>query len=156
MLKNVLRLFAFAGFALAAAIPMTASAAGGGGGGGLTGITVSIGSPINLQNKLLVCVPVTVTCTGQLPKVFGFGEVDVVIEQANGKSVATGVGGFLLADCPTSPQTVIVLVTPISYGYAPAVPFHGGKAIAFAGASACDAIEYYCIGGSVGPQPVHI
>jgi len=142
MLKNLLRLFAVAAFALAAAVPMTASAAGAGGGGGLTGITVSIGSPINLQNKLLVSVPVTVTCTGQLPNAFGFGEVDVVIEQAN--------------DCPTSPQTVIVLVTPISNGYAPAVPFHGGKAIAFAGASACDAIEYYCIGGSIGPQPVHI
>jgi hypothetical protein len=155
MLKNFARLFAVAAFAAAAVIPITASAAGGGGGGG-TGITVSIGSPITLQNRLLVGVPVTITCTGQLPTGFGFGEVDATIEQANGKVVATGFGIVNLSDCPTTPQTFIVQVTPTSTGFSAPIPFHGGPAIAFAGASACDATFYVCIGGSAGPQPVRI
>ncbi len=63
MLKNFVRLFAVAAFAVVvAAVPATASAAGGGGG---TGITMSIG-PSSLQGRILVTVPVTITCAPPL------------------------------------------------------------------------------------------
>jgi hypothetical protein len=159
MLKRFLRLFALvagAGFAAAAVVPITASAAGGGFGGG-SGITVVVGSPITLTDRLLVDVPVTITCTGTFPTGFGYGEVDAQVQQASGKSVATGFGHVILTSCPTTPQTFIVPVTPQSTapGVAP-IPFHGGPALAWAGASAGDAYYYYFLGGSVGPIAVRL
>jgi len=148
MLRTFARLLAVGAFVLAAAIPTTASAAGGGGGAGMT---VAIGSPITLTDRILVSVPVTVTCTTTLANPFLFGSIFVSVQQASGQSVSHGSGGLALASCPATPQTFNVLVTPdLASG-----PFHGGGAIAFAGASACD-ITFICIGGSVGPLSVRL
>jgi hypothetical protein len=151
MLKNFARMLAVGAFVLAAAIPTTASAAGGGGG---VGITVAIGSPITLTDRLLVTVPVTVTCTTQLANPFQFGSIFVSIQQADGRSVSHGSGVLNLPSCPATPQTFNVLVTPDLFP-SPSGPFHGGGAIAFAGASACDTL-FICIGGSVGPVSVRL
>jgi len=152
MLRTFARLLAVGAFVLAAAVPTTASAAGGGGGG--VGITVAIGAPITLTDRVLVTVPVTVTCTATLPNPFQFGSIFVSIQQASGKSVSHGSGGLALRSCPATPQTFNVLVTPDLFP-SPSGPFHGGGAIAFAGASACD-ITFICIGGSVGPVSVRL
>ena len=104
MFKNIVRAVAVAGLALAAAIPTSASAAG-----GLPfppGVNVSIGSPITLQSKLLVTVPVTVSCPTIVPGTFNGGDVEVAVMQANGKSVSQGTGVFELTGCDANPQTV--------------------------------------------------
>jgi hypothetical protein len=117
-------------------------------------MTFAIGSPITLTNRVLVTVPVTVTCTTQLANPFQFGNVFVSIQQASGRSVSHGSGGLNLTSCPVTPQTFNVLVTPDLFP-SPSGPFHGGGAIAFAGASACDTFSI-CIGGSVGPVSVRL
>ncbi len=151
MLRTFARLLAVGAFVLAAALPTTASAAGGGGG---VGMTVAIGSPITLTDRILVTVPVTVTCTTTLANLFQFGSIFVSIQQASGQSVSHGSGRLTLTSCPATPQTFNVLVTPDQFP-TPSGPFHGGGAIAFAGASACD-ITFICIGGSVGPVSVRL
>lgn len=154
MVKNLMRLLAVASFAVAAAIPVTASAAAGGGGGGGTGITVVMGHPSKVQAHLLVTVPVTITCTSPLPSGFVFGQVNVQIEQAVGKTVSVGFGFLDLTSCPSTPTTFKLAVIP-GGGPNPPIPFHHGAAVAFAGAVACDASKN-CIGGSDGPKVVHI
>jgi hypothetical protein len=151
MLRTFARLLAVGAFVLAAAIPTTASAAGMGGG---VGMTVTIGSPITLTDRILVAVPVTVTCTTTLANPFQFGSIFVTVQQASGQSVSHGSGGLALTSCPAAPQTFTVLVTPDLFP-SPSSPFHGGGAIAFAAANACD-VTFICIGGSVGPVSVRL
>jgi hypothetical protein len=153
MLKNCLRLFLIATFAVAAAIPITASAAGGGGGGG-TGITVVVGQPSREQAHLVVTVPVTITCTAPLPSGFAFGQVNVQILQVANKTVNYGNGFLILTSCPTKPTTFKVVVIP-GGGPTPPLPFHHGVAVESAFASACDPTNT-CIAGSDGPKLVHI
>jgi hypothetical protein len=148
MLKTLVRLIAVGAFVLAAVIPMTASAAGVPG----VGISVAIGSPITLTDRLLVAVPVTVTCTTPLTNPVLFGDVFVTIEQASGRSVSHGGGGANLTSC--APQTFNILVTPDVFP-STSSPFHGGPAIASASATACDT-QFTCIGGSVGPISVRL
>lgn len=155
MLKSLLRLAAVASFAAAAVVPVTASASGGGFPG--TGITVTIGSPISLQDRILVDVPVTITCTQPLTNGFGFAQVTASVQQAGGRNVATGSGFLSLDQCPSSPTTYVlqVLTQPSSQNTAP-IPFHGGPAIASAGAFACDAFFTTCIGGSTPLESVRL
>jgi hypothetical protein len=149
MLKNFARVLAVGAFVLTAAIPTTASAAGGPG----VGMTLTIGSPITLTDRLLVQVPVVVTCTTPLANPVNFGGVFVTVQQAAGRSIAAGFGFANLTTCPTSPTTVVVNVLPNGGMTGP--PFHGGNAIVSASASACDT-AFVCVGGSAGPVSVRI
>ena len=152
MLKNFLRLLPVMAFALAAALPAPAAAAGGGGG---TPITVSIGAA-KVQSKILVTVPVTIQCAAPLAgQPLGFGEVNVFIEQAYGKSVSHGSGGVVFFFCPASPQTVDVIVTPDLYP-TPSTAFHGGRAIGTANAFAQDPTGTVFGSGAIGPIPIKL
>jgi hypothetical protein len=154
MLKNFARLLAVAAFAVViAAVPTTASAAGGGGG---TGLNVTIGSA-TVQARILVTVPVTVTCTGPLADtVLGSGSVNVFIEQANGKAVSHGSGVAFFTFCSSSPQTINVLVTPDILTTPPSTAFHGGPAVATVFAGAVDPTFTISEGGSAGPQVIKL
>ena len=137
MLRFLARFLAVSAFAVVAAVPVTALAAGGGGGGGSSnGMTITIGSPITLQNKLLATVPVTVSCVSDLGSSASLG-VDVAIQQANGKQVSHGIGFANLGSCTPTPQTFVVQVTP-DIQPVPSGPFKHGSAIAQASGSICD------------------
>src|SRR5215813_2441153 len=153
MLKNFARLFAVSAFAmLMAAVPSTASAAGGGGG---TGITVTIGQA-SMQGRVLVTVPVTITCDTPLAGTAVLGSFNVTVEQAFGRSVSHGSGFANFDVCPAPPQTINLLVTPDIYTTPPSTAFHGGTAIASAFAGAVDPTFTIFEGGSVGPQVVKL
>ena len=137
MVRSLIRLLLVSGAAVLAVLPLTASAAGGGGGGGTSnGMTITIGSPITLQGKLLVTVPVTVSCVDTIttdPAVTQPGSLSVVIEQASGKSVIQGSGGIELDSCSPTPQTFAIQVTPIN-----GLRFKNGAAIVSASGDICD------------------
>ena len=141
MLKSFVRGSLISAVALVAMLPLTASAAGGGGGvGSSNGMTVTIGSPITLQNRLLVTVPVTVTCVATIsvdPTLTQPGFIGVTVEQASGSAVAIGSGGAELDSCSPTPQTFLVQVTP-NVGPTNSPPFHGGPAIVSAAGGICD------------------
>ena len=153
MLKNFARLLAVAASAAAlAAIPATASAAGGGGG---TGITLTIGNA-TMQGRVLVTVPVTITCDAPLAGTPVSGSVNVTIVQAYGKNVSHGSGFATFDGCPATPQTIDVLVTPDLYTTPPSGSFHGGTAAVSAFAGAVDPTFTIFEGGSVGPLAVKL
>lgn len=140
MLRSLLRLAVVSAVAVVAAVPLTASAAGGGGGGGSSnGMTITIGSPITLQSKLLVNIPVTVSCDVPIsvdPTVNQPGFVTVTVEQSAKGTVAVGSGGVELDSCSPSPQTFLVQATPTP---GPTMlSFHGGPAIVAATGEICD------------------
>jgi len=140
MLRFVIRLVVISTLAVLAVAPMTASAAGGGGGGGNNGMTITIGSPISLQNHLLVTVPVTVSCTGSIsvdPTLGQPGSIGVTVQQASRGNSALGSGGVQLNSCSPTPQTFLVQVVPI-VGLTGSSTFHGGPAIVTAGGGICD------------------
>ena len=141
MLKFSVRVFLVSAVAMVAMLPLTASAGGGGGGGGSSnGMTIKIGSPITLQSRLLVTVPVTVTCVVPIsvdPTLDQPGSIGVTVEQASRNSVAIGSGGAELDTCSPTPHTILVQVTPI-VGPTNSPSFHGGPAIVSAGGGICD------------------
>jgi len=141
MLKSFVRVFLVSAVALVAMLPLSASAAGGGGGGGSNnGMTITVGSPITLQNHLLVTVPVTVTCVATIsvdPTLTQPGSIGVTVEQASKGTVAIGSGGVELDSCSPTPQTFLVQVTP-NVGLTSSPPFHGGPAIVSANGVICD------------------
>jgi len=127
-----------------AAVPVTALA------DASTTMTIDVGQSITLQNKLLVTVPVTITCPGPLTAGFMPGFVNVTIEQANGKSVSHGTGGVSLAACDTTPQTFLIQVTPDILPVA-SPPFRKGSAILMVTSQICDNnFPQTCFLGSVG------
>ena len=140
MVRSLVRVLMVAAVVSAAALPATASASGGGGGGGSIGMTITIGSPVELQSRLLVTVPVTVTCVAPIsvdPTLTQPGFVGVTVEQASGTRVATGSGGTQLVSCSPVPQTFLVQVTP-NVGFADSAAFHGGPAIVSSAGGICD------------------
>ena len=142
MLRSLMRLVVVSAVAaVAVASPVAASAAGGGGGGGSSsGMTITIGSPITLQGKLLITVPVTVSCVAPIsvdPTITQPGSIGVTIEQASHSMVVVGSGGAELDSCSPTPQTFVVQVTP-NPGQVPSAPFHGGPAIVSAAGGICD------------------
>ena len=151
MFKHVMRAFAVAGFTLAAALPVTTSAAGG---PFQPGVNVTIGSPITLQSKLLVTVPVTVSCPTPFAGAFAFGDVSASVMEAYGKSVSQGNGDVQISSCDVNPHTFYVQVLPNTFP-TPSGPFHGGQAIVSASALVCDT-TFACYGGSAGPIAAHI
>jgi hypothetical protein len=151
MLRFLARFAVAAVFVAVAAIPVTASAAGGGGGG--TGMTIKIGKPITLQNRLLVTVPVTYSCL-PFSNPLQFGEIGVTVEQASRNSVSHGFGLANLFSCDSTPTTIFVQVTP-DIQPMPSGPFHKGGAIAIATGIACDTGNV-CEGGQDGWRTVRL
>lgn len=140
MVRLLVRGLMVAAVVAAAALPVTASAAGGGGGGGSHGMTITIGSPITLQSRLLVTVPVTVTCVAPIsvdPTLAQPGFIGVTVEQASGHTIATGSGGAELVSCLPTPQTFLIQMTP-NLGFTNSAAFHGGPAIVSSAGGICD------------------
>jgi hypothetical protein len=138
MLRSLARVVLFPGIAiLALASPIAASAAGGGGGGGSSnGMTITVGSPITLQDRLLVTIPVTVSCVDSIttdPAVTQPGSLIAALDQAQGKSVSQGFGGIELDSCSPTPQTFALQVTPVN-----GLAFHNGTAIVSVSGVICD------------------
>ena len=159
MLKSLVRVSLVSAVVVVAMLPLTASAAGGGGGGGSNGMTLTIGSPISLQNHLLITVPVTVTCVAPIsvdPTFSQPGGVGVTVEQASKNTVAIGEGNVELNSCSPTPQTFLVQVTP-NLGPTATAPFHGGPAIVIANGVICDAnFPQTCYFGSTPWQPTKL
>jgi hypothetical protein len=109
-----------------------------------------------MQGRVLVSVPVTITCDAPLAGTEVIGSVNVTVLQAFGKSVTHGSGFAEFSVCPATPQTIIVLVTPDIYTTPPSTSFHGGTAIVSAFAGAVDPTFTIFEGGQVGPQVVRI
>jgi hypothetical protein len=140
MLRILARVAAVGTFAVLGALPMTASAAGGGGGGSNNLMTIVVGSPISLHNRLLIVVPVTVTCVDTIaidPNTQPPGGVGVIVEEANRTTVSHGMGGVSLFSCSPTPQTFAIQVTP-DIAPSPSPPFHRGRAILLASGGMCD------------------
>ncbi len=159
MLRVLARFAVAATFAALAAVPITASAAGGGGGGGSSGMTITIGSPITLQNRLLVTVPVTVTCVAPItidPNLQQPGLLGVFVEQANRTTVSHGMGGLSLVSCSPTAQTFDIQVTP-DIAPTPSPPFHRGRGILMASGGICDnSFPQTCYFGSTAWHTVRI
>jgi len=147
--------FAFA-IALAWASPASAS----------TPMSVSVGRPITVTNKLLISVPLTVVCD-PLPNIPFQDLVSVQVTQARGKSVRHAQGFFtgasqpyLTCDGPTQNQlTVLAMPDPTSG------PFGPGPAILTASAvhqtaESCGFpgcfTNFQSESGSTGPIPVSL
>ena len=143
----------------AVAAPATVSADTGGGGGssGFGTLTIAIGSPVTLKAKLLLTVPVSITCTPP----DGFISVDetfddVLLSQASSRTVATAEaftpnGGTFTCDGTLHRYTATAV--------AGSVPFHGGQAIASMSASVCGTrsdFSFDCTSVSIGPLVVKI
>jgi hypothetical protein len=141
MLRSLVRFLVVCAITVVAAVPLTAAAAGGGGGGGSSnGMTITIGSPITLQGRLLVTVPVTVTCVAPIsvdPTITQPGSIGVTLEQVSKNTVVVGSGGAELDSCSPTPQTFVIQVTP-NVGQNASPPFHGGPAIVSAAGGICD------------------
>jgi hypothetical protein len=121
-------------FVATLAAPAIAAADTTGGGGDSNGfgtISVTIGSTARLQARLIVNVPVTITCTPPVDAVSVDGVFEAVqVMQASAKSVATG-DGFAQFACDGLAHTTTTAVVGKS------IPFHGGKAIASVEANVC-------------------
>ena len=134
--------------------------------GAAQAMTVSLGSP-SLTSRLLVTVPVTVTCSPFDPSLTVFSEsIGASVEQASGRAIAHGFTQQLVFSVPATlftcdgSATTIPVQVPADTS---SVPFHGGNAIvsASAGASAGTCFGTSCFGNtsqfaSVGPVSVRI
>jgi hypothetical protein len=132
MQRLFLRLFALALLTSGAVMAgMTASASAD------PGMTVAVGSPVSLQSKVVLNVPVTVTCDS-LGLGTNIGDVlTMTVQQASGKNVTVGTanlgatGGMLgpgaatLFTCDGSANNLTVPVIP----EAGEGPFKGGQAV---------------------------
>jgi hypothetical protein len=129
-------------------------------------LAVSVGSP-SLSARVLVTVPVTVSCSPFDPSLTVFSEsIGATVEQASGRAIARGSSqrfaftpAPLLFACDGSTTTIPVEVSADTTG----VPFHGGNAIvsASASASAGTCFGTVCFGntsqfGSAGPVSVRL
>ncbi len=96
-------------------------------------MTISLGSPA-LSSRIAVTEPVTVSCSPFDPGLVVYDQsVTVSVEQASGRSIATGSGnGYSAFPCDGSQTTVPVTVLGDPSG----PPFHGGSAVISASAQA--------------------
>jgi hypothetical protein len=91
------------------------------------GTTVTIGTPVTLsQSRLLLSVPVDISCSSSVFTTVLSGEISVGVRQAAGQDIAQGFGDTdgLLSLCDDATHTVYVTVQ------SRVVPFHGGLATA--------------------------
>jgi hypothetical protein len=118
--------------ALATPLGVAADTTGGGSGTGFGTISIKVGPSASLKARLLVTVPVTITCTPPIDAIAVDGTwAAVTIIQASGKTVASGganFGGFACDGLPHTYSTTIAALT---------VPFHGGAALVSVAASVC-------------------
>jgi hypothetical protein len=135
-------------------------------------VSVTVGSPLTVANRLLVSVPVHVVCApiGSPGDITLSDNVTVSVSQVDGKSVSSGTAtisaGPFSPQNPTAPgfltcdgSTVNTVIVPVQGNG----PFHGGGAIVsastshsvgtcfFPGFCSTDAFE----SGSVGPTGVN-
>jgi hypothetical protein len=104
-------------------------------------ITVTVGSQASLTVKLLAKVPVDVTCslnaagiTANASTTPDVSDVFVEVDEAVGKSIATGFG--FAGSFPCDGSTTHFLVPVQAQNCCPGVPFKTGKAIVSASAEA--------------------
>ena len=143
---------------------VTDAHAGGGGGpasaasgvGSTEPATVQIGPRAELVARVIVALPVTVTCAPLPGGAVTFGGVFAQVYQAQGRTVLSGSGFANVAanSCDNSPHTYIVDVYPNSNASGVGV-FHFGPAAATANAYACDS-SYDCASGSAPAQSIQI
>jgi hypothetical protein len=148
---------------LSVAIVLGASSTAGASGS----VTVTIGGPIQVTNRLLVSVPVNVVCDPLSGDTVLVDRVSVQLQQANGKTVSQGSasveGGpfspFLGSPFLTCDGSTVNTVTVKIVGSG---PFHGGKAIATASAThTVGTCSFFCSptdteSGVVGPSGVNV
>ena len=139
MRKSISSLAAIGATLVALAIPGLAKAD--------PGVTVAIGSSATLQSRVLLTVPVTVTCD---PVGDFFPMSFVSVEQASGTKIASGSGFLPTITCDSAPHTYGVSVLANSSG----PPFHGGQAVASASVSIFG--PFGSEGGSAGPQTIAV
>lgn len=112
------------------------------------GVTVAIGSSATLQSRVLLTLPVTVSCD---PVGDFFAMSFVSVEQAAGRQIARGTGfNFPLPVCDSTPHTYPVSVLADASG----PPFHGGQAVAFASVNIFGSLGSE--GGSAGLQAISV
>lgn len=111
------------------------------------GVTVTIGSTATLQSRVLLTVPITVTCD---PVGDFFSMSFVSVEQASGTRIASGSGFISTLTCDSAPHTYQVSVLAGASG----PPFHGGSAIASASVSIFGSLGSE--GGNAGPQAISV
>ena len=111
------------------------------------GVVVAIGPAATLQSRVLLGVPITVTCD---PLGDFFVMSYVSIEQASGTRIAAGSGYVPTVVCDSAPHAYQVSVLADASG----PPFHGGQAVAFASVNIFGSLGSE--GGSAGPQAISI
>jgi hypothetical protein len=111
------------------------------------GVTVAIGSTATLQSRVLLTVPITVTCD---PVGDFFTMSFISVEQASGSRIASGSGFISTLTCDSAPHTYPVNVLADTSG----PPFHGGQAVASASVNIFGSLGSE--GGSAGPQTVQV
>jgi hypothetical protein len=100
--------------------------------GAASAMTATVGEP-ELSAKVLITVPVTVSCDPVSPGLVVFSQsVSVLVEQASGRDIARGTASVfasfpqpLLFACNGTPTTLSVSVLADPNG----PPFHGGRAV---------------------------
>jgi hypothetical protein len=116
-------------------------------------VGITLGSRATLTARVLVTVPVTVTC-GPFDQFFGAMSNSVTVEQAAGNGIATGTGSIADLVCDGTPHTsqAGVLAAPTSK------PFHGGSAVASASLVVNGIIggQFVFDFGQAGPQVIAI
>jgi hypothetical protein len=111
------------------------------------GVTVAIGPTATLQSRVLLTVPVTVTCE---PIGDFFGMSFVSVEQASGRQIARGSGFIPTVTCDSAPHAYLVSVLADASG----PPFHGGQAVVTAVVSLFGSLGSES--GSAGPQSASV
>lgn len=109
------------------------------------GVTVGLGSGATLQSRVLLTVPVTVSCD---PVGDFFSMSFVSVEQASGTQIASGSGFLPTLTCDGAPHSYAASVVANAAG----PPFHGGQAVASASVSIFGSLGSE--GGSAGPQAI--
>lgn len=115
-------------------------------------VTITVGATGTLQSRILVTVPVQITCS---PIEVALGDTGGSIEQAAGREIAHGGGA---ADLPITAIVCDGTPHPASFTFLAdfdSPPFHGGDAVVIVGVTLCDA-NFVCESGSSGPQIVKL
>lgn len=125
--------------------------------GATAAVTISVPARADLTAKILVTVPVTITC-GPYEQALAGTSVSVSIEQATSKGIARGSafrGGFMdptfALTCDGSAHAYPIAITADPAG----PPFKNGSAIVSASAF----VSFDCCTGdtaSAGPQPIKL
>jgi hypothetical protein len=116
-------------------------------------VGITLGSPATLTARVLVTVPVTVTC-GPFDQFLGAMSNNVTVEQASGNGIATGTGSIADLVCDGTPHTSQAGVLAASTSR----PFHGGSAVASAFLTVDGIIggQFVFDSGQAGPQVIAI